>query len=115
MRPGTPAATLASMLDPGRMREVHVDPVRRRARVQAGGPTVVGGVLRWPAERICEIAAFYGPMMREAPEDLGGGLVLARGSQAGPTVSVVVSWTGPVAGAEAHLAPLRLLGPVLDT
>ena len=27
------------------------------------GPAVVGGMLGWPAERICEVAAFYGALM----------------------------------------------------
>jgi FAD/FMN-containing dehydrogenase len=88
------------------------------------GPQVVGGLLGWPAERTCEVAAFYGAMMAEAPDDLGGGLLLADAPPAPfvpaalrgrPMVAVVVLWTGPAAQAEARVAPLRVLRPAFDT
>jgi FAD/FMN-containing dehydrogenase len=88
------------------------------------GPRVVGGLLGWPAERTCEVAAFYGAMMAEAPDDLGGGLLLTDAPPAPfvpaalrgrPMVAVVVLWTGPAAQAEARVAPLRLLRPAFDT
>jgi FAD/FMN-containing dehydrogenase len=88
------------------------------------GPHVVGGLLGWPAERMGEVAAFYGALISEAPDDLGGGLLLADAPpapfvpaalQGRPMVAVVVLWTGPPATAGAHVAPLRQLRPAFDT
>jgi FAD/FMN-containing dehydrogenase len=70
------------------------------------------------------VAAVYAELMRQAPDDLGGGLALLDGPPApflppalhgAPLVSVLILWTGePAAGAEV-LRPLRALAPAADS
>ena len=75
------------------------------------GPEVTGGLLTWPAERAAEVGAAYAALMADAPDDLGGGLMLT-----GPgAVTVVALWTGARDRAAERLAPLRALAPVADT
>ena len=85
--------------------------------------TVVGGMMAWPAHRASEVAVAYEALMRHAPDDLGGGLALFNSPPArfvsdalnnGPTVAVIVLWTGESDRADAAIAPLRALGPTVD-
>jgi FAD/FMN-containing dehydrogenase len=76
--------------------------------------TVVGGMIAWPAHRAIEVAFAYEALMRHAPDDLGGGLALSAALLDGPTVAVVVLWTGAADQVDAALAPLRALRPTFD-
>ncbi len=73
------------------------------------GPAVLGGTLAWPRSRAREVIAAYRSLMAEAPDALGGGLVLD-----GDTVSVLVVYIGPAERGAEHLVPLRALGPARD-
>jgi FAD/FMN-containing dehydrogenase len=87
------------------------------------GPIVLGGMMVWPRERAREVMTVYRDLMRDAPDSLGGGLVLMSAPplpiiplelQGRPAVGVLVLYAGaPDRGAE-HIAPLRALNPVVD-
>jgi FAD/FMN-containing dehydrogenase len=88
------------------------------------GPMVIGGMLAWPAARAAEIAEAYVAHMATAPDDLGGGLALFRAPPAAfvpdvlegaSLVAIVVLWTGPAADGRDAIAPLRKLGPAIDS
>ena len=81
-------------------------------RLHAVGPTVLCGFLGFPRDRAREVAAAYRDFMHEAPDDLGGGLLLGAGQ--GGVCSIVVCSLGPLAEGEKAIAPLRDLGPALD-
>jgi FAD/FMN-containing dehydrogenase len=87
------------------------------------GPVVLGGMMLWPPERAGEVARAYRGLMAEAPDALGGGLVLMSAPplpivpaelQGRPAVGVLVMYDGELERGEEHLAPLRALAPVLD-
>jgi len=88
------------------------------------GPVVIGGMLGWPGDRASAVAAAYAALMTEASDDLGGGLSLLappprlpfvpQALHGKPFVAIVVLWTGEPAEADAVLAPLRELAPVVD-
>ena len=71
--------------------------------------SVIGGMLAWPAHRAIEVACAYEALMRHAPDDLGGGLALSAALLDGPTVAVIVLWTGAPDRIDAALAPLFLM------
>jgi FAD/FMN-containing dehydrogenase len=88
------------------------------------GPLVLAGIAVYPVERAAEIAAAFGAYMADAPDEVTAGLgwfVAPPGPPFPPAVAgrpvVVVNAThaGPLDGAERDLAPLRDLGPALDT
>jgi FAD/FMN-containing dehydrogenase len=81
-------------------------------------------MLAWPAAHASEVAAAYSDLMRQAPDDLGGGLALLDGPPApflpaalrgAPLVAVLVLWTGEPAAGEDLLRPLRALAPAADS
>jgi len=76
--------------------------------------SVVGGMLAWPAHRAVDVACAYEALMRHAPDDLCGGLALSAALLDGPSVAVVVLWTGAPNRIDAALAPLRALRPTFD-
>jgi FAD/FMN-containing dehydrogenase len=67
------------------------------------GPSILGGMLAWPADRGPEIARLYRDLAFDAPLELGSGLVMLSGPpadfipphlQGQPIVAVVLVWTG---------------------
>ena len=50
--------------------------------------------------------------MQEAPDEVGGGLLLGAGL--GGVCTIVFSYLGPIEAGEEAVAPLRALGPSLD-
>jgi FAD/FMN-containing dehydrogenase len=88
------------------------------------GPRVLAGTAVYPIERAGEVAAAFTAAMAAAPDEVTAGLgwfVAPPGPPFPPSVAgrpvVVVNAThaGPLAGAEGDLAPLRSMGPALDT
>jgi FAD/FMN-containing dehydrogenase len=88
------------------------------------GSTVMAGIAVYPVERASEVAAAFTAWMADAPDEVTAGMgwfVAPPGPSFPPAVAgrpvVVVNAThaGPLPGAEADLAPLRALGPALDT
>jgi FAD/FMN-containing dehydrogenase len=88
------------------------------------GPLVMAGIAVYPIERAREVAAAFTTAMATAPDEVTAGMgwfVAPPGPPFPPAVAgrpvVVVNAThaGPPEGAERDLAPLRVLGPVLDT
>jgi FAD/FMN-containing dehydrogenase len=88
------------------------------------GPEVLAGIAVYPIERAREVAAAFAAWMADAPDELTAGMgwfVAPPGPPFPPAVAgrpvVVVNAThaGLLPGAEADLAPLRALGPALDT
>jgi FAD/FMN-containing dehydrogenase len=93
-------------------------------RLHPVGPLVLAGIAVYPVERAREVAAAFGAYMAGAPDEVTAGLgwfVAPSGPPFPPAVAgrpvVVVNAThaGPLEGAERDLAPLRALGPALDT
>ena len=67
------------------------------------GPTILGGLVAWPAASAPEIARAYRDWADSAPEKLGSGLVVLSGPpedfvpahlQNEPIVAIVLAWTG---------------------
>ena len=87
------------------------------------GPIVLGGLMLWPRERAREVMETYRDLMVDAPDSLGGGLVLMSAPplpmvplelQGRPAVGVLVLYAGAPDRGAAHIAPLRALDPVVD-
>jgi len=88
------------------------------------GPEVLAGIAVYPIERAREVAAAFTAAMAAAPDEVTAGMgwfVAPPGPPFPPAVAgrpvVVVNAThaGPLPGADRDLAPLRALGPALDT
>ena len=79
------------------------------------GPIVYGGPLLWPAAQAREILAAYVDLCRDLPDELSlfGGLIPSPEDMS-PLVAIVTGWFGPLDRAEAALAPVRALQPVVD-
>jgi FAD/FMN-containing dehydrogenase len=93
-------------------------------RLHPVGPLVLAGIAVYPVERAREVAAAFGAYMAGAPDEVTAGLgwfVAPPGPPFPPAVAgrpvVVVNAThaGPLEEAERDLAPLRALGPALDS
>jgi FAD/FMN-containing dehydrogenase len=93
-------------------------------RLHPVGPQVLAGIAVYPIERAREVAAAFTAAMAAAPDEVTAGMgwfVAPPGPPFPPEVAgrpvVVVNAThcGPLPGAERDLAPLRALGPALDT
>jgi FAD/FMN-containing dehydrogenase len=88
-------------------------------RLRAVGPTVMSGLLLWPAEKGSQVARFYRDWASSAPDELTTALLLRRapavdlipealhGKQ---VVGVVCCWAGPVDRGEKILEPMRRFG-----
>ena len=93
-------------------------------KAMALGPRVLAGWRAYPFRRVREVLAAYADVMRDAPDELCGGIALGAAPSAPgvpgalrgePFVGVVVLWAGDLAGAEAGIAPLDALGePLVD-
>lgn len=93
-------------------------------RLQPLGPTVLAGLIAWPAVQAPTVLAFLRDFIADAPDDLGlmANLRLApplpvfppevHGT---PIVGLIVTWAGDIAAGEEFLRPLRSLGtPLVD-
>ncbi len=76
---------------------------------------VIGGNLVFPVGRLRELLAFYATFSQEAADDMYTDLIALQpaGGKAGAVI-LNVCYSGPVAGAEKALAPLRKLGTPLS-
>ena len=79
------------------------------------GPIVYGGPLLWPAAQAQEILSVYAELCCDLPDELSlfGGLIPSPEDMQ-PLVAILTGWFGPLDGAEAALAPVRALSPVVD-
>jgi FAD/FMN-containing dehydrogenase len=83
-------------------------------------PSILAGLLVYPAAVGRELARFYRDFLLNAPDEVGGGLAFITAPpapfvppevQGHPVIGVVVTYAGPVAEGEKVLAPLREFGP----
>jgi FAD/FMN-containing dehydrogenase len=81
-------------------------------RLHPVGPSLLSGFLGFPRDRAGEVAAAYARYMQEAPDAVGGGLLLGAGR--GGVCSIVFCHVGTIEEGEAAIAPLRALRPSLD-
>jgi FAD/FMN-containing dehydrogenase len=84
------------------------------------GPTVLGGLIVYPAPMAGELTRFWRDFMLGAPDELGSGLAFITAPPADfvpepvrghPVVGAVVCWSGDLEEGEAVLRPLREFGP----
>ena len=89
-------------------------------RLHPIGPTVVGGMLIYPAEMAAAVLRNYRDAMADAPDEVGSGVALLTAPPADfvpepvrgqPVVGVIVCHTGTPEEAEGALRPLREFGP----
>ena len=87
------------------------------------GPTILGGLLAWPADAADEVAPAYRDWADDAPDELGSALVMLSGPpeefvpahlQNQPMVAIAVLWTGDDADGAALVQVMRDLKPDLD-
>jgi FAD/FMN-containing dehydrogenase len=93
-------------------------------RLHAVGPTVLAGVVLYPAARAREVLSSYRDTIASAPDELMTIVVLRMAPAAPflpselhgqPVVIIAVCWSGPVEEGERAVAPLRRLGePLAD-
>lgn len=93
-------------------------------QLQPVGPTVLAGLLAWPADKAPAVLAFFRDFIADAPDEVGlmGNLRLAPPLPAFPTemhgkpiVGMVATYAGPVEEGERVFAPLRdFMDPVVD-
>jgi FAD/FMN-containing dehydrogenase len=93
-------------------------------RLHEVGPTVVGGLIAWPYDRVAEIFPAYRSLTDTAPRELAVWMNLIRAPDAPfvppawhgeRVVAMAVCFSGEPDRAEEALAPLRALGePVFD-
>jgi hypothetical protein len=81
-------------------------------RLHEVGPTLLAGFLSFPRDRALEVAIAYRDHMLDAPDAVGGGLLLGAGL--GGVCTISFSYHGPIETALEAVAPLRELGPSLD-
>ena len=79
------------------------------------GPIVYGGPILWPAAQVAEILPAYVELCQDLPDELSlfAGLIPSPEDMQ-PLVAIVTGWFGPLDGAEAALAPVRALSPLVD-
>jgi len=84
------------------------------------GPILFGGLLMHPGERGAEVLRFYREFMRDAPDEVNGGVAfmsappedfVPEAVRGQPVVGVVVCYAGDPAQAEDVLRPLLEFGP----
>jgi FAD/FMN-containing dehydrogenase len=93
---------------------------RFELRLHPIGPTLLGGVLLYPAAMAAAVLRNFRDVMADAPDEVGSGVALftapaedpvpepVRGQ---PVVGVVACYVGPVEDGEEALRPLREFGP----
>jgi len=93
--------------------------------LQPLGPTILAGLIAWPADEAPQVLAFLRDFMADAPDEVGlmANLRLAPALplfpehlHGKPIIGLVATYAGSVEEGERVLAPVRALGnPVLDT
>lgn len=93
-------------------------------RLQPLGPTILAGLIAWPAAQAPTVLAFLRDFIADAPDELGlmANLRLAPPLPVFPTevhgtpiVGLIVTWAGDITAGEDYLKPLRALGtPLVD-
>jgi FAD/FMN-containing dehydrogenase len=93
-------------------------------RLHPVGPTVLAGVMLYPAAKAREVLDFYRHFIESAPNELMSIVVLRMAPPAPflpaaihgqPVVIIAVCYSGPVKDGERQLAPLRRFGePLVD-
>jgi FAD/FMN-containing dehydrogenase len=87
------------------------------------GPTVLAGLMAWPADQAEQVAAAYRDVAFDAPDELGSGLVMVSGPpedfvpaalQGRTMVGLAVMWTGDPADGEEAVKVFRDLQPAAD-
>ena len=89
-------------------------------RLHPIGPTVLGGMLMYPAPMAAGVLANFRDAMADAPDEVGSGVALVTAPAAEafpepvrgqPVAGVIVCYAGPAEEGEEALAPLREFGP----
>ena len=93
-------------------------------RLHAVGPLVLAGLLLHPRDKAPEVYRFYRDFMQQAPNEVGGGLVLMHAPpapfvppemQGRPAVAIIAAYFGSLERGAEVLAPLRAFGaPPVD-
>ena len=92
-------------------------------RLHPVGPLVLAGLLIWPGDASTDIARIYRDLAFDAPDELGGGLVMLTGPpeefvpahlQGTTVTAVAVAWAGDPADGEAAIKVLRDARPEVD-
>jgi FAD/FMN-containing dehydrogenase len=87
------------------------------------GPTILGGLMAWPADAADEVSRAYRDWADDAPDELGSGLVVLSGPpedfvpahlQNQPMVAIAVLWSGDEADGAELVQVMRDLEPDLD-
>lgn len=87
------------------------------------GPTILGGLMAWPAESAPEIARAYRDWANDAPDELGSALVMLNGPpeefipahlQNEPMVALAIMWSGNDTVGTDLVQVMRDLRPDLD-
>jgi FAD/FMN-containing dehydrogenase len=88
------------------------------------GPVVLGGLVLHPRERAPEVCRFFRDYMKQAPREVGAGLILMHAPPAPfvppdlrgrPAVGIIAGYFGQLDSAAEILAPLRAYGdPPVD-
>lgn len=87
------------------------------------GPTILGGLMAWPAAAADQVAHAYRDWADIAPRELGSGLVMLSGPpeefvpkhlQNQPIVGIAVLWSGDMEEGVDYLQPMRGFTPDLD-
>jgi len=89
-------------------------------RLHPIGPTVLGGLMVYPATQAPDVLRTFARVMADAPDELGAGVALLTGPpgtpvEGRPVIGVVVCFTGPPEAGREALRPLRAHAPALDT
>ena len=93
-------------------------------RLHPVGPLVTAGMVMHPRDRAMEVCRFFRDYMREAPREVGGGVVFMHAPPAPfvpdelrgrPVVAIIAGHFGTVAEGAAALAPVKAFGsPAVD-
>ncbi len=93
-------------------------------RLHEIGPIIYGGMLICAPERGAEILGFMADYMRDAPDDLGGGVAFVSAPPEPfvppemhfrPIIGIVVCWSGDLEQGERVVAPIREAAqPMMD-
>jgi FAD/FMN-containing dehydrogenase len=84
------------------------------------GPTVLAGLLAWPASEASEVARVYRDLAYDSPDELGSGLVLQSGPpeeivpehlRGAPIAGLAVLWAGDPAQGQDFVKPFVDLHP----
>ena len=84
---------------------------RFELRLHPVGPTVVAGMLVYPAPMAADVLRNFRDVMADAPDEVGSGFALITGPTGEPAAGVIACYAGPVEDAEEALRPLREFGP----